>query len=175
MGAQDVASANRARNPDFWDNRIDAASRSGARPDKRPDLWDNEALPGRGDRDTSPAPRGHNSIRHVAPADAPRAAQSRAVRRAWASRVNQVLRRTGNLEEARRAGAELVMAALDCDAITARAHFTGWWGRRGSGLDTATITLSPAARRRSANDDGAGDRIIEAIMNDEIPSGDPAP
>jgi len=104
--------------------------------------------------------------RAVTPADAPRAAQSRAVRRAWASEVNQVLRRTGDLEKARRAGAMLIMAALDVDAITARACSTGRWGRQGVRLDLTTVNLPAAARRRSANDDGAGDRIIEAILND---------
>ena len=106
----------------------------------------------------------------VTPSDAPKAAQSRAVRRAWASCVNRVLRQTGNLEKARRAGATLVMAALDCDAAGAHAGNTGWWGRRGVILDPATITLPADARRREANKDGAGDRIIEAIMSNEIPA-----
>ena len=169
MDAQDVAPPNRACKPDFWGNRSGVGTQLDARPHIQLDLSGNEAATGRGDRGVSPTPHGHNSIRQVTSTDAPKAAQSRAVRRAWASVVNQVLRRTGDLEGGRRAGAELVMASLDCDAIAARAHSTGWWGRRGSGLDTATVTLSAAARRRSSNDDGADDRIIEAIMKDEIP------
>jgi hypothetical protein len=48
---------------------------------------------------------------------APRAASSRAVRRAWSSEFNRVLRQTGDLDQARRAGAELIAAALDCDEL----------------------------------------------------------
>ena len=98
--------------------------------------------------------------------DAPKATQSCAVRRVWASCVNRVLRQTGNLEKACRAGAALVMAALDCDAAGAHAGNTGWWSRRGVMLDSATITLPADARRRGSNEDGTGDRIIEAILND---------
>src|SRR5207237_6595522 len=57
-----------------------------------------------------------------APADAPPAASSRALRCLWAAEMNRVLRRTGDLDEARRAGAEMLVAALDCDALVYRSR-----------------------------------------------------
>jgi hypothetical protein len=110
-----------------------------------------------------PAFTGRNSVRSVSPSDAPRAARSRLMRRTWASEVNCVLRRTGDPEAARWAGAELIMAAIDCDAATA-AHVAKMRGQ-----DAAPFTLSAPARRREVNDNEAGDRAIEAILRDELP------
>jgi hypothetical protein len=84
--------------------------------------------------------------------------------RGWAAEVNCVLRRTGDPEAARRAGAALVMAAIDCDASTA-SHVA-----KARGRDAPPITLSRAARRRDTNDTGEGDRIVDALVNDETPN-----
>jgi hypothetical protein len=182
MRAQDVAAANRTRKHDFWSNRPEGRAQRDAQPG---DLTDNLPSGGHGPSlaftgktpvipaGAPPTFTGKNSIRRVFPADAPKAAQSRAVRHAWASRVNHVLRTTGDLEMARRAGAELVMAALDCDPAVA-AQSTNRWARRGEPLPVESSPLTMVARHHSANVDGAGDRFIEAIMNDEIPSRGPA-
>src|SRR6516162_816139 len=54
--------------------------------------------------------------RIVRATDAPKALKGRTARRAWASEYNRVARATGDQEAARKAGAELAMAAIDCDA-----------------------------------------------------------
>jgi hypothetical protein len=92
--------------------------------------------------------------------DAPKALIGRSVRRAWASEVNRVARATDDITAAREAGARLAMAAIDCDAATA-SHVA-----RARGQRAPPITLSQAAKRREANEGGAGDRIVEAILND---------
>jgi hypothetical protein len=107
---------------------------------------------------------GRNSIGgRVTPAEAPKAVKGRAARRAWASEVNRVARHTGDFEEARQAGADLAMAVIDCDAALS-AH-----GARTGGGRPPPFTLSQAAKRREANDNGAGDRIKGAILRDEKP------
>jgi hypothetical protein len=93
--------------------------------------------------------------------DAPKALIGRSARRAWASEVNRVARATDDMTAAREAGARLAMAAIDCDAVTA-SHVA-----RARGQRAPPITLSQAAKRREANEGGARDRIVEAILNDE--------
>ena len=93
--------------------------------------------------------------------DAPKALIGRSVRRAWASEVNLVARATDDMTAAREAGARLAMAAIDCDATTA-SHVA-----RARGQRAPPITFSQAAKRREANEGGAGDRIVEAILNDD--------
>ena len=61
---------------------------------------------------------------------------------------------------AREAGVRLAMAAIDCDAATA-SHVA-----RARGQRAPPITFSQAAKKREANEGGAGDRIVEAILND---------
>lgn len=104
------------------------------------------------------------TVRPVSAADAPKALKGRTLRRAWASEVNRVLRATGDLEAAREAGAELAVAAIDCDAGMAahRKRAGGTWG------EPPPFTLSKAAKQRDQNVDGAGDRVRDAIMRDEV-------
>jgi hypothetical protein len=108
-----------------------------------------------------PAFTRRNSLRRVSPSDAPRAARSRLMRRAWAAEVNRVIRRTGNPDAALRAGAGLIMAAIDCDAAAA-AHVA-----KAGGRTAPPLTLPMAARHRKDNDNDAGDRVVDAILNDE--------
>ena len=93
--------------------------------------------------------------------DAPKALIGRSARRAWASEVNRVARATDDMTAAREAGARLAMAAIDCDAATA-SHVA-----RARGQRAPPITLSQPAKRREANEGGAGDRIVEAILKDD--------
>jgi hypothetical protein len=88
-------------------------------------------------------------------ADAPPAACNRALRRLWVAEANRIFRRTGNPDEACQAGAEWLVAALDCDALTARVV------RKTKG--SAPVNLPVAAKRREGNRDGALDRMAEAI------------
>jgi hypothetical protein len=107
-------------------------------------------------RSPSPPSRISPSVR---PADAPTALIGRSARRAWASEVNRVARRTGDIDQAREAGAWLAMAAIDCDAALA-SHIA-----RARGQRPPPITLSrDAERRRWA---GGDQRIADAIMRDE--------
>jgi hypothetical protein len=106
----------------------------------------------------------------VSTADAPRAACSRDVRRAWAAEVNRVLRQTGDRDQARRVGAVLVASALDCDALSATVRNTGIWGRSATPLPGAALTLPRAARNRSTNRDAARDRLVQAILRDQAPN-----
>lgn len=101
--------------------------------------------------------------------DAPRAAFSRGVRRAWAAEVNRVLRETGDRERACKAGAVLIASALDCDAISHRVADAGWWGRWGTVLPAAAVTLPRDAEARRLNRDGTLDRMVEAILRDQAP------
>jgi hypothetical protein len=110
-----------------------------------------------------PALMGRNSLRPVSPSDAPKAARSRLLRRAWAAEVNRIIRRTGDPDAALRVGAGLIMAAIDCDAATA-AHVA-----KAGGRTAPPLTLPMAARHRQENDDDAGERVVEAILKDEIP------
>ena len=87
-------------------------------------------------------------------ADAPPAAENRTLRRSWAAEANRVLRRTGDPDAARRRGAEMLVAALDCDVI---AHETS---RKGGGA----VNLPIAAKQREHNIDGAADRVAEIIL-----------
>jgi hypothetical protein len=80
--------------------------------------------------------------------------------------VNRALKQGDSIEEARRAGAYLIMSAIDCDAVVVAARNTG---RRDGGLPTVAINLSRPAKRREANKDGAGDRMVAAILRNEIP------
>jgi hypothetical protein len=105
----------------------------------------------------------------VSAADAPRAACSRDVRRAWAAEVNRVLRQTGDRDQARAAGAVLVVSALNCDALCAALRNIGIWGRSATPLPRAALTLPRAARNRSTNRDGARDRLVQAILRDHPP------
>jgi hypothetical protein len=92
--------------------------------------------------------------------DAPKALIGRSARRAWASEVNRVARATDDMRASREARARLALAAIDCDAVAA-SHIA-----RARGQCAPPITLSQAAKRREANEGGAGDRIVEAILND---------
>ena len=103
------------------------------------------------------------AIAAVRPADARKALKDRAARRAWASEVNRTARATGDQEAARKAGADLATAAIDIEATLAT-HIKGTGGRR-----APPFTLSQAAKRREWNDDGAGERIRDALMRDEKP------
>lgn len=108
------------------------------------------------------------TVRPVSAADAPKALKGRTLRRAWASEVNRVLRATGDLEAAREAGAELAVAAIDSDAAIA-AHSKRSGRIRGSReVQMPPLTLPQAAKRRERNVDGAGDRVVDAIMRDEV-------
>jgi hypothetical protein len=102
--------------------------------------------------------------RLVRAADAPKALKGRTARRAWASEFNRVARTTADQEVARRAGADLAMAVIDCDATVA-AHVSR--SRRAVDRQPPPFTLSQAAERRARNDDGAGDCIRDAILRDE--------
>jgi hypothetical protein len=105
--------------------------------------------------------------------DAPRAASSRAIRRAWASEVNRTLRRTRDRDQAFKDGAVLIMAAVDCDAFAAEVVKSGKWSRTGEQLPHAAFTALPQATRdRDANRDGAKDRMVQAILRGRAP-GDP--
>jgi hypothetical protein len=99
------------------------------------------------------------------PADAPLAASNRAWRRAWVAEANAVLRRTGDADAAREAGASLLVAMLDCDSRT-----TAMVRQCPDGLALAEINNLPrAARRRMANRDGAADRVRDEILAGERP------
>jgi hypothetical protein len=102
--------------------------------------------------------------RIVRAADAPKALKGRTARRAWASEYNRVARASGDQEAARRAGANLAIAAIDCDATVA-AHVSR--SRRAVDGQSPPFTLSQAAKRRERNNDGAGDRIRAAILRDD--------
>lgn len=105
-------------------------------------------------------------IRIVRPADAPKALKGRAARRAWASEFNRVARTTGDDEVARRAGADLAMAVIDCDAAVA-AHIKKSGPTRSVQRQAPPLTLSQAVKRRDRNVDGVGERIRDAILRDE--------
>jgi hypothetical protein len=105
------------------------------------------------------------TARIVRAADAPKALEGRTARRAWASQVNRVARATGDQEAARKAGADLAVAMIDCDAIAA-AHVSRS-RRRLAGGESPPLTLPQAANRRGRNVDGAGDRVRGAILRDE--------
>lgn len=92
------------------------------------------------------------------PANAPPAASNRALRREWAAVANRVLRATRDPDAARRAGAEMLVAALDCDALLQG-------GRRIRSL----VNLPTANRRRARNHDGAANRAAEAILAEGRP------
>jgi hypothetical protein len=89
-------------------------------------------------------------------ADAPPAASNRAMRRLWAAEANRILRRTGDRGEACQAGAEVLVAPLDCDALAALVV------RKTK--SSAPVNLPIAAKRRKGNRDGAADRMAEAIQ-----------
>ena len=103
-----------------------------------------------------------NVPRRFTSADAPPAASNRALRRLWAAEANRTLRATRDLDDARRAGAEMLLAALDCDAAVYR-H------RRQTGACTVPVNLPSAASERGHNCDGAGDRAVAAILAGERP------
>jgi hypothetical protein len=124
---------------------------AGTHSDRRPDF---------------PEARSGTRARGVAnPSRSPRRAESphigRLARRAWASEVNRVARATDAMAAAREAGARLAMAAIDCDAVAA-SHVARSRGKR-----APPITFSQAAKRREANEGGAWDRIVEAILKDD--------
>jgi hypothetical protein len=99
---------------------------------------------------------GDNLPARFTPADAPPAAVNRTLRRSWAAEANRVLRPTGDPDAARRAGAKILVAALDCDAIVYQI------GRAANAA--VPVNLPIAARRREHNIDGAPDRFAEIIL-----------
>jgi hypothetical protein len=89
-------------------------------------------------------------------ADAPPAASNRALRRLWMAEANRILRRTGNPDAARRAAAEILVAALDCDAFVLQiARVAG---------EGVPVNLPILAKRRGRNRDGAADRVAEMVL-----------
>ena len=117
--------------------------------------------------------RKHGHSETVSVRDAPRAASSRNVRRAWVTEVNRVLRRTGDRRQALEAGAHLIMAALDCDALALMvSHAVDQRHSARHANAAPPVTLPQAARRRMEGRDGARDHMVQAILRGQAP-GDP--
>lgn len=103
-----------------------------------------------------------NSSAGFTVADAPPAAINRALRREWAAVANRTLRGTGDPDAARRAGAEMMVAALECDALVQRSR------RRTRGC-AVPVNVAAAAKRRSRNCDQEADRAVDVILAGERP------
>jgi hypothetical protein len=101
-------------------------------------------------------PAARNLPTRFTPADAPPAAVNRTLRRSWAAEANRELRRTGEPDAARRAGAKILVAALDCDVIAFQSV-------RAAGA-RVPVNLPVAAKRREHNIDGAANRVAEVIL-----------
>jgi hypothetical protein len=125
---------------------------------RRKVLMTTETIPSRAD---SHKP-GDNAPRRFTPADAPPATSNRALRRLWAAEANRGLYRTGDLDEARRTRAEMLIAALDCDAAIYRHH-------RQTRACAVPVNLPAAANDRGHNCDGTRDRAVAAILAGERP------
>jgi hypothetical protein len=117
-------------------------------------------------RTVSRPPAAHKLIgnvpRRFTAADVPPAAVNRELRRLWAAVANRTFRRTGGADAARRAGAEILVAALDCDALVYRTL-------RLTRARTVPVNLAVSAKQRGHNCDGAGDRAVAAILAGERP------
>ena len=95
------------------------------------------------------------TTRQFRPADAPRAASNRCLRRLWAAEVNRALRETGDPALARIVAARFLVAALD-------------YADTGEVVPDAPVTLAGAAGRRqrwtAGPGEGAGE-IAERIAD----------
>ena len=104
---------------------------------------------------------GSNPPRPFTAADAPPAAVNRALRRACVAEANRMLRRTDDPDAARRAGADVLVAASNCNTIACQA---------GKATKAAvSISLPIAATRRERNRNGEADRVVEANLAGERP------